>query len=673
MASLSSYYPQPLPIGTTSESVVVATGSSASRSLANRFGEVFHVDDYGAKGDWNGSAGTDDTAAIQAAINAAVAAGGGVIRFGAGKKYRLNTRNSAAADTVGVKPTHFLRIGSGNTTSGFGSTGMCLLFDGQGATLHATALVSNQGNDIIYTCCQFKEVQFRDLSFTRENWITSSNGAIANAISFCQFDTNYHDLIKIENCYFYNNLHSIYFDPAFSTHVAWQDIHGKMKNLEVVGCRFEHPNGDSRARFFGGQPLGVATGWGALVVFNSTWIASAVYDRCYADGLTNRTVPLEYHEPMHGFLFPMPIKCKITNCYFKNFYVEVIKASDGETAGSRVLINSGFAQPANGASIVCTVNAGSVLNQKLTVGKIYNFFDSSVYQSFRGGYFRLDAKTGGGEYAFTAGEQLNFTRVDPPEYQMPSNRFIANGATYGGSVVYIIDMDLLDQCSLQVYGCVFEGNPILKEDGAALSTLQNNWYSPAILCDYHSIVNGNMFIGGASDFYTDANCCNHHATIVTGNKMFKFTPRNDQQNNWSIFLRKSNCLVANNHITIRESRATESVIFVQSNEIYLKDNICVVAKPSAIGSDGVVAGPALVNYGGGGPWRVISENNIIRDLEHYGNSGDAGHVAHFVGSIRGTVARSGSQAIRLAKQNKSPDGSTWTVGVTNDGELEVIK
>jgi hypothetical protein len=131
--------------------------------------------------------------------------------------------------------------------------------------------------------------------------------------------------------------------------------------------------------------------------------------------------------------------------------------------------------------------------------------------------------------------------------------------------------------------------------------------------------------------------------------------------------------LANNHITIRESRATEAVVFVQSNEIYLKDNICVVGNPSSIGSNGVTTGNVFVNYGGGGPWRVFSENNIIKDLEHYGNSGDAGHIAHYIGSIRGAVVRSGSQPIRLAKQNKSPDGSTWTLGVTNDGELEVIK
>jgi hypothetical protein len=54
---------------------VTATGSTASRSLAERFAEVYNVKDWGAAG--NGVA--NDTSSIQAAIDAASSAGGGKV------------------------------------------------------------------------------------------------------------------------------------------------------------------------------------------------------------------------------------------------------------------------------------------------------------------------------------------------------------------------------------------------------------------------------------------------------------------------------------------------------------------------------------------------------------------------------------------------------------------
>ncbi|HSW48503.1 MAG TPA: hypothetical protein VLG67_05485 [Candidatus Saccharimonadales bacterium] len=94
---------------------------------------VVSVEAYGAKGDYNpaSNTGTDDTAAIQAAVNAAVAIGG-ILRFGP-KKYRITstiTFNGAKALTVEA-PRSGLVGGEGNMGGGWlcftGSAGNSIL------------------------------------------------------------------------------------------------------------------------------------------------------------------------------------------------------------------------------------------------------------------------------------------------------------------------------------------------------------------------------------------------------------------------------------------------------------------------------------------------------------------------------------------------------------------
>jgi len=698
MASLSAYYPLPVVAGTTAGTYaegndsrivgalpaatagsgsVLASGSTTSRTLSDRFGEVFHVDDYGAVGDWNGTTGTDDTAAIQAAINAAVSAGGGIVRFGANKKYRLNTRSNRNTDTIGFNATnqrHFLRVGSGNLTSNFGSTSMMLYFEGNGATLHATEWSSNS-NDIIYVCCQFHTIVFSDFKFTRNPYQITGTGNQSKAIAFYAADENEHEQVLIKNCYFNDNMASIDFSIWGPT-TNWRNTLGKCKKVDVIDCIFKYDNGTSR----------VANKYtsGALVVYMCPWVLSANFERCHADGQTNGQTSLTYDEPMHGFLFPMPIRATVKNCYFTHFCVEVIKASDIETAQTHITINGDFTQVAVGSTLSRTIASNN--NSSLVVGKIYCFYDPQVYDSKRGGFFKLEPKTGGGEYTFEVGETLNFTRVSSEPYQMISAREIQSGQSFSANNISLLDMELLERLSLDVRDCTFDSKPIKDYTGAELDN-RVTWDSPSILCDYRCQIINNKFYGGYSNFYAGVSCGNFLSTLISINLFYKYTPRDEQIDGSfiSCFSRKSNITIVNNTFVAKETRAVTYFIFVGGHEIIIRGNTAIVLSPSSLGENGVTLPTWFIAYDNGGVYRVVSEDNHLKDLENYGSSNDAGNVAHFIGSIRGQIqkpsyssnpnawAQSASQPFRMAKLFKSQDSSTWTVGVTNDGELEVIK
>ncbi len=102
-----SYFPNP----------ITAAGSTTARTLVARFGEVYNVRDYGATGD----GATDDSAAIQAAVNAAAAANasrsdmkfkGATIWLPRGQYVLSNTVNLTTTDCAGL---HIRGDGIGST------------------------------------------------------------------------------------------------------------------------------------------------------------------------------------------------------------------------------------------------------------------------------------------------------------------------------------------------------------------------------------------------------------------------------------------------------------------------------------------------------------------------------------------------------------------------------
>ena len=144
---------------------VKATGSTTARALAARFSDVINVKDYGATGDGV----TDDTAAIQAAHDAAVAAGGGVVAFPQGA-YKCDT-GLAIDDDV---PILWMGLGGGAES-------------GMGARLDFSGLPSGAAITVEKSSDQVRGFSMRNLAIERSTLASKGSGLIGLKMRAAKF------------------------------------------------------------------------------------------------------------------------------------------------------------------------------------------------------------------------------------------------------------------------------------------------------------------------------------------------------------------------------------------------------------------------------------------------------------------------------------------------------
>jgi hypothetical protein len=127
----------------------------------------------------------------------------------------------------------------------------------------------------------------------------------------------------------------------------------------------------------------------------------------------------------------------------------------------------------------------------------------------------------------------------------------------------------------------------------------------------------------------------------------------------------------------KESRAIGTAIGVGGHEIVITNNLTVVQQPSAINTGGVDQNePVFILERNGGPWRVIGQNNCLRDMGHYVFANHTPHVGSFYGNILSTIGRNDGGTVTTFKTGKpfrSPSGQIWNINITNDGEVEVFQ
>lgn len=268
MALLSSFYPQPVVKGTTAGTfaegndsritgaiqasalgagVVTSTGSSASRSLANRFADVVNVKDFGAAGDGKtivgGSISSGSNALTVSGANFASADIGKqiVIEGAASNKHSLFTTISSVTSATQV-------VLAANASSTVSNRRVVYGTDDSDAIRSAASFAVNNKLALLFPNATYLLMKLHNNN-TQTNLMTAGQGG--NFIHYLNSDTATPKTFKIIGD------QSTLLSPLYPTtngsqigFVSWIAVDGRWENCVIDGLRFKctHPQVESRIR-----------------------------------------------------------------------------------------------------------------------------------------------------------------------------------------------------------------------------------------------------------------------------------------------------------------------------------------------------------------------------------------------------------------------------------------